>query len=137
MTSLAQWFKELFFPQKRERTSLALLKKHCVPCEGGVPPMTTEETKKLLRQLPGWKLNRQKHLYRQYKFKNFVQAMRFVNAIAKIAERENHHPDMTIQYSKVQVELWTHAINGLSENDFILAAKIEKVTKQFTKRPIS
>ena len=69
------------------------------------------------------------HLYKKFKFKNFLEAMKFVNKVAEIAENEGHHPDFCVHYNKVEIEIWTHAINGLSENDFIVAAKIDKVLK--------
>ena len=104
-----------------------LLDKKCVPCEGGAPPLAPEEIKKLQSQLTGpWQLIGQKKIQREFKFKDFMAALVFVNSVATLAEAEGHHPDITIHYDQVIIELWTHAIGGLSENDFILAAKIEK-----------
>lgn len=104
-----------------------LAKKKCVPCEaGGVEPFGQEESEKYLAQVPGWALSEEaKKISRGYKFKDFVQAMDFVKKVAEIAEGEGHHPDINISYNKVKLELTTHAIGGLSENDFILAAKID------------
>lgn len=113
-----------------------LLKKKCVPCEGGVPPLTHEEAVKLMEQVPDWKLtedqspNLQKFgmgskIGKVFKFKDFIGAINFVNKVAELAEEEGHHPDIHINYNKVLFELSTHAIGGLSENDFILAAKID------------
>lgn len=84
--------------------------------------MTAVEIAHNLEQIPGWEARDEK-LYRKFKFKNFVEAMKFVNKMAEIAEEEGHHPDFTVHYNQVEVVIWTHAIGGLSENDFILAAK--------------
>jgi 4a-hydroxytetrahydrobiopterin dehydratase len=105
---------------------MQLTQKKCVPCEAGTPTLNEEEINKLLKQIPTWTL-KDGHLYKKFKFKNFVEAMKFVNSIAEIAEQEGHHPDFCMHYNKVEVELWTHAINGLSENDFIVAAKIDEI----------
>ncbi len=102
--------------------------KRCMPCEGGVKPFTPEEAKKHLSSLPGWNLSEDgKAIRKEYKFKNFREVITFFNRIAPIAEEENHHPDLKVSYSRVQAELSTHAIKGLSENDFILAAKFDAV----------
>ena len=108
-----------------------LAKKKCKPCEGGVPPLTQEAAQELLKQLkPQWMLiDGGRMLANTYTFKDFVETMNFVNKIAVVAEEEQHHPDMTISYNNVGVELMTHAIGGLSENDFILAAKIDEIKK--------
>ena len=84
------------------------------------------EVDELLKQIPTW-TSKNGHLHKKFKFKNFVEAMKFINAIADIAEQEQHHPDFYVHYNKVEIELWTHVINGLSENDFIVAAKIDKI----------
>ena len=99
-----------------------------MPCEAGTPPLKDKEIKKLLGQIPAWAL-KDGHLHKKFNFKNFIESMKFVNKIAEIAENEGHHPDFSVHYNKVEVELWTHAINGLSENDFIVAAKIDKITR--------
>ena len=100
--------------------------KHCVPCEGGTKPLSIVQAKELLKQVPGWAPGEDgKWIVKQFKFGDFVEAMAFANKITPIAEREGHHPDLHISYGKVVVELSTHAIKGLSENDFILAAKID------------
>jgi 4a-hydroxytetrahydrobiopterin dehydratase len=102
-----------------------LLSKKCVPCEGGMPPMTEEEANKYLSETLGWKLaDDKKSISRDFEFKDFKESMDFVNHIAGIVNEEGHHPDIYIFYNKVQLALSTHAIGGLSENDFILAAKI-------------
>ncbi len=101
-----------------------LTRKRCVPCEGGVPKLSAEKAGELLGELPpGWRMEGGR-LRRTFQFRDFVQAMGFVNRMAEVAEQEGHHPDFTVHYSRVEVELWTHAADGLTENDFILAAKI-------------
>ncbi|MBI3027484.1 4a-hydroxytetrahydrobiopterin dehydratase [Candidatus Woesearchaeota archaeon] len=107
---------------------MELSNKKCVPCEAGTPPLGESEINELFKEIPTWTL-KDGHLYKKFKFKNFLEAMKFVNAVAGIAEQEHHHPDFCVHYNKVEIELWTHAINGLSENDFIVAAKIEKLGK--------
>ena len=103
-----------------------LTQKKCKPCEGNTPPLAEEQANELLKQIPGWEI-KNGHVFRQFKFKNFKEAIAFVNKVAEIAEAEGHHPDIAIHYNKVTIELWTHAVNGLSENDFILAAKINTI----------
>ena len=98
--------------------------KHCKPCEGGVPPLSSEKVTELLKQLEGWDLF-DRLIGKVYNFKNYYQTMAFVNAVAWISHREDHHPDMIVSYNKCRVEYSTHAIGGLSENDFICAAKID------------
>lgn len=108
-----------------------LTQKHCVPCEGGTPPLSDAEEDKLKQQVPKWILLRNDgttlvhKIRRQFIFKDFKEAIAFVNKIAQIADQEGHHPDIYIFYNKVQLELFTHAVGGLSENDFIMAAKID------------
>jgi 4a-hydroxytetrahydrobiopterin dehydratase len=107
----------------------SLVKKHCVPCEGGALPFTHKQTEEYLPKIKSaWSVvEDNKKLRRELSFKDFKAAMELVNKIAVIAEEEGHHPDITINYNKVLIELTTHAIGGLSENDFILAAKIDAV----------
>ena len=101
--------------------------KSCIPCQGGIPPLTREKALQLLSQLgANWNFNEKGHLYKEYLQKDFIKAMEFANKITAIAEQEKHHPDLLISWGKCSVEIWTHAINGLTESDFILAAKIEK-----------
>ncbi|MFA6520255.1 MAG: 4a-hydroxytetrahydrobiopterin dehydratase [Candidatus Paceibacterota bacterium] len=103
-----------------------LLNKKCVPCEGGVFPLTREEIPPYMAQINGWELSEDAtEISKQYKFKDFIGAINFVNHVAEIAEAEGHHPDIHINYNKVKLVLSTHAIGGLSENDFILAAKVD------------
>lgn len=102
--------------------------KKCVPCEGGTKPLTWDKIKEYLPAInPEWEVVDDLKLKRKFKFKNFKQSMVFVNKVAKLAETEGHHPDIKINYNKVTLELTTHAILGLSENDFIMAAKIENL----------
>ena len=108
-------------------TNMELTQKKCKPCEGGEPPLNLEESNKLFEQIPSWEL-KDNQVYKKFKFKNFKEAMEFVNKVADIAEQEGHHPDISIHWNIVEIELWTHAIKGLSENDFILAAKIDKLS---------
>ena len=105
-----------------------LSKKHCVPCEGSAKPLDKEEIAKYLLQLKSsWAIVDDKEIQKTFKLKNFVKAIEFVNKIAEVAESEGHHPDITINYNKVKIQLATHAIKGLSENDFVIAAKIEAI----------
>ncbi len=106
-----------------------LSKKKCVPCEGNVPPLTPEAAAELAKQLnPEWHVIDDAHLLsRHFTFKDFAETMQFVNKVAAIAEEEGHHPDLTVSYGGATVELMTHAIGGLSENDFIVAAKIDYI----------
>jgi len=103
-----------------------LNKKKCVACEGWMKPMLMFLVKKYLKKVKGWKLKKGR-LYKEFKFKNFKEALSFVNKVGKIAEKEGHHPDIYFTWGKCNIELYTHAIKGLSENDFILAAKINKI----------
>jgi 4a-hydroxytetrahydrobiopterin dehydratase len=103
--------------------------KHCVPCEGGMPPLDHEYVRKYAAQVPGWDVaDDDKSISREFAFKDFAEAMQFVNAVAEIAQGEGHHPDIYIFYNKVRLALSTHAIGGLSENDFILASKIDTIS---------
>ncbi len=105
-----------------------LTSKSCKPCEGGVPPLTREQASSLLRELDGWALH-EATIDKTFEFKNYYQTMAFVNAVAWISHREDHHPDMAVGYNKCRVEYSTHAIGGLSENDFICAAKVDALLK--------
>lgn len=107
-------------------TSLA--QKKCVPCEGGTAPLNSTEANVLLKQVRDWTLSDDaKKISKKFRFKDFVQAMEFANEIGRIAEEEGHHPNLGISWGMVTVDLTTHAIGGLSENDFIVAAKIDKL----------
>jgi len=102
---------------------MELHQKKCIPCESGSIPLTERESKKILEKVPHWKLNGNK-IEREFVFKNFVEALKFVNKVGDLAESEGHHPDIHIHWNKVNLELWTHSMNGLSENDFIVASKV-------------
>ncbi len=106
---------------------MKLTEKRCVPCEGGTPPFDKKKIDQYVKQLPkGWQVVDGKKLTKEFKFKNFPSTMAFVNKIALIAQDEGHHPDMEVHYARVVVDFSTHAIGGLSENDFIMVAKIEQ-----------
>lgn len=105
-----------------------LAQKKCVACEGGTAPLTKDEASVFLKQLNAWTLSGDaRWISKEFKFKDFAEAMKFANVVGDIAESEGHHPDMQVSWGKVVVELTTHAIDGLSENDFILAAKIDRI----------
>jgi 4a-hydroxytetrahydrobiopterin dehydratase len=110
-----------------ETLPIDLTKKHCVPCEIGTQPFDLETINGLLPVVPEWKLEDTKIIKRGFRFKDFVEAMKFVNKVADIAESEGHHPDIFISYNYVRIMLTTHNIGGLSENDFIMAAKINEL----------
>lgn len=105
---------------------MTLKDKKCVPCEGGSKPYDEQETVSMLKQVPGWSVQYNR-LYKEFEFKNFLANMKFINKVAELSESEGHHPDFCVHYNKTQFEIWTHAIDGLSENDFILAAKIDQL----------
>ena len=106
----------------------SLLDKKCKPCEGGILPLTPEEFQPMLQEISGWNVVENKHIEKEYTFKNFKEGIAFIDKIATIAESEGHHPDISLYgYKKVKIILSTHAIGGLSENDFILAAKIDAI----------
>jgi 4a-hydroxytetrahydrobiopterin dehydratase len=111
-------------------TQSDLAAKHCVPCRGGTPPLAGAKLKELADQLPKWNVIKLHQLEREFKFPDFVSALAFVNQIGAVAEREGHHPDLTLGWGKVGVTTYTHAIDGLSESDFILAAKIDELYHQ-------
>ncbi len=103
---------------------MSLADKRCVPCEGGVPKLSPERVKELLTQIPGWEAPGDHHLHRVFRFPDFKQGLDFVNRAGAIAEAEGHHPDLLLAWGRVEVTIFTHSIDGLSENDFVLAAKI-------------
>jgi len=105
---------------------MSLAEKHCVPCRGGVPPLAGAELDRLRAQLPDWQVAGGHHLERTFTFPDFRSALDFVNRAGAIAEAEGHHPDLYLAWGKVGVKTWTHKIDGLTESDFILAAKIEE-----------
>ena len=104
-----------------------LARKTCKPCQGGEPPLKGQQCELLRPQLPDWEIVEDHHLTRTFKFPDFARALAFVNRVGELAERESHHPDIFLSWGKVRIELHTHKIGGLSENDFILAAKIDKL----------
>ena len=104
-----------------------LAERSCVPCRGGHPPLSAEEMAPLLSQVEGWNVVDNHHLEKTYTLPNFVEALQLVNRIGVIAERENHHPDLFLAWGKVGVKIWTHKIDGLTESDFVLAAKIDRL----------
>jgi len=100
----------------------------CVPCEGGIAPLSKADAEETMKHIPGFVLTEDgKHIARTFEFKDFVEAMVFVNKVADVAEKEGHHPDISIHWNKVTIDLWTHAIGGLSTNDFIVAAKVNQL----------
>ncbi|MEK6799592.1 MAG: 4a-hydroxytetrahydrobiopterin dehydratase [Planctomycetota bacterium] len=103
-----------------------LANKKCAPCRGGVPPLTPAECEPLLRQLSQWTLESGHHLTKTFPFPNFARALAFVNRVGRIAEIEGHHPDIYLSWGKVRLDIWTHKIDGLTESDFVLAAKVER-----------
>lgn len=112
-----------------------LTRKKCKPCEGGVPPLTRKEAEDLLKQTSNWKITEDgKRIRRDWVVKNFVTAVDFFNRVSQVAEGDGHHPDLhLVRYRQVAIELWTHAIGGLSENDFIVAAKIDQLPVELKK----
>jgi 4a-hydroxytetrahydrobiopterin dehydratase len=103
----------------------SLSSKHCVPCHGGVPRLKGEGIGPLLAQLTGWEAVDEHHLLKEYRFTNFADALAFVNRVGAVAESEGHHPDVSFGWGYARLEIYTHAIDGLSESDFILAARID------------
>ena len=106
---------------------MGLAQKKCVPCRGGVPPLKGKELDKLLGELgKGWEVLNEHHLKKEFQFKNFREALDFTNKTGELAEEEGHHPDIYLAWGRVTVTIWTHKIDGLTESDFILAAKINE-----------
>jgi len=104
-----------------------LAAKSCVPCKGGVPPLTHEQIEPVLERLGpnGWRVERDHQLVKEYTFPDFSQALAFVDRVGAIAEQQGHHPDIFLTWGKVQLTIWTHKIDGLTESDFVLAAKAD------------
>lgn len=107
-----------------------LIHKSCTPCQKGRVPLSGDALEPFLKQLKGWKVVEERLLEKEYDFPDFQKALDFANQIGKVAEAECHHPDLYLSYGKVKVQLWTHKIGGLSENDFILAAKCDQLMKK-------
>lgn len=106
-----------------------LASKTCVPCKGGIPPLRGEALELLKRQVQGWDVVEEHHLFKTFKFPDFRNALDFVNRVGEVAERAGHHPVITFTWGKVEIKIYTHKINGLTESDFILAAKIDALNK--------
>ncbi|MGH9771255.1 MAG: 4a-hydroxytetrahydrobiopterin dehydratase [Candidatus Acidiferrales bacterium] len=104
-----------------------LASKTCVPCRGGVPPLAGKELEDLAQQAPQWKVVDGHHMIRTFPFQDFRQALIFVNKVGELAEQQGHHPDILLSWGKAEITTWTHKVNGLTESDFILAAKIDKL----------
>lgn len=107
-----------------------LASRECVPCRGAVPPMRGEEITGLLRGLDGWEVVKEHHLRKTYTFGNFRTALDFVNRVGQLAEEQGHHPDICFGWGRAEIIIWTHKIDGLTESDFILAAKIDRIVKE-------
>jgi len=104
-----------------------LATKNCIPCRGGVPPLKGKELDALQSQVAGWSVVNEHHLSKTFKFPDFRTALEFVNRVGELAERQGHHPDLYLAWGKVEIKIWTHKIDGLTESDFILAAKIDQL----------
>lgn len=98
----------------------------CVPCRGGTPALKGEDLEAMQRKLPSWEVVNEHHLHKAFTFPDFARALGFVNRVGELAEQQGHHPDILLAWGKVEITIWTHAINGLTESDFILAAKIDQ-----------
>jgi 4a-hydroxytetrahydrobiopterin dehydratase len=106
-----------------------LASKTCVPCTGDVPPLEGEELEALARQVPEWEVVEEHHLKREFRFGNFREALAFVNRVGELAEEQGHHPDIAFGWGRVEVTIFTHKIDGLTESDFILAAKVDRLPR--------
>ena len=104
-----------------------LASKTCVPCRGGVPPLKGEELTKLAKQVSGWNVIDEHHIEKTFTFPDFRKALAFTNKVGELAEQQGHHPDIFLAWGKVGIKTWTHKIDGLTESDFILAAKFDKL----------
>ena len=104
-----------------------LAARRCIPCEGGVPPLSGAEIAAYLPQIPGWEVVENHHLVKEYRFPDFLQALAATNRVGRFAEEQGHHPDLALAWGKLGVKIWTHTIDGLTESDFILAAKIDEI----------
>ena len=104
-----------------------LSSRQCIPCRGGVPPLKGQGITDLLTELDGWEVVDEHHLKKDFRFSNFLEVQEFVNRIGDLAEEQGHHPDICFGWGRAEVTIWTHKIDGLTESDFILAAKIDKL----------
>ncbi|HEY1657100.1 MAG TPA: 4a-hydroxytetrahydrobiopterin dehydratase [Candidatus Sulfotelmatobacter sp.] len=107
-----------------------LADKKCIPCSGGVPAVKGKELERLRKAVPKWSVVKKHHLEREFQFPDFAKALEFVNRVGAVAEEEGHHPDILLAWGKAGITLWTHKVDGLTESDFIMAAKIDRVAKQ-------
>jgi 4a-hydroxytetrahydrobiopterin dehydratase len=107
-----------------------LASRDCVPCRGGVPPLRGVEIQNLLKELDGWDVVEEHHLRKIFEFKNFRDALALVNRVGELAEEQGHHPDISFGWGRAEITIWTHKIDGLTESDFILAAKIDEQEKE-------
>ncbi len=108
---------------------MGLADKQCVPCRGGVPPLKGEDLKRYAAETPDWRIVDEHHLERVFVFPDFRTALEFVNRVGELAEQEGHHPDLLLSWGRVEARIWTHKIDGLTESDFILAAKIDRLPR--------
>jgi 4a-hydroxytetrahydrobiopterin dehydratase len=104
-----------------------LASKTCVPCKGDIPPIKGADLERMMKAVPQWKVVNEHHLVRTFTFPDFRQALAFVNRVGEVAEQQGHHPDILLTWGKAEITLWTHKIGGLSESDFIIAAKIDRL----------
>jgi 4a-hydroxytetrahydrobiopterin dehydratase len=105
----------------------SLAARNCVPCRGDVPALKGEALHSFSHQLPNWKVVDEHQVSRVFKFPDFKNALQFVNRVGELAEEQGHHPDVFLAWGKVEITLWTHAVNGLTESDFVMAAKIDQI----------
>src|ERR1051326_1334755 len=112
-----------------------LAEKECVPCKGNVPPLKGHELERFAKELGGgWRIENEHHLEKEYKFKDFREALEFTNRVGELAEAQGHHPDIYLAWGKVKLTIWTHKVNGLTESDFVLAAKADKLHRSEERR---
>jgi len=108
---------------------MGLAEKQCIPCQGGVPPLKGAEIEKYRAEIPEWNVVNEHHLERAFQFPDFKTALEFVNRVGELAEEQGHHPDLLLSWGRVEVRIWTHKVDGLTESDFILAAKIDRLPR--------
>jgi 4a-hydroxytetrahydrobiopterin dehydratase len=104
-----------------------LADKKCVPCRGEVPALKGKELEELHQKVPKWTVTNEHHIHREFRFPDFVKALEFVNRVGALAEEQGHHPDILLTWGKAEITMWTHKIDGLTESDFIMAAKIDRL----------
>jgi 4a-hydroxytetrahydrobiopterin dehydratase len=107
----------------------SLAEKNCVPCRGGMPALKGKDLEKLHSEVPEWRVLNEHHLARSFQFPDFKTALSFVNQVGEIAEQQGHHPDIVLGWGKAEITTWTHAVDGLTESDFILAAKVDRLAR--------